>query len=153
MKFSTRIRYGLRAMIEIAACDQSKGILQKTIAKNQSVSNKYLDHIIQALKTAGLIMNLRGKKSGYILTRPANEITILEIHNAFEPGIYIIDCLMLNKTCKRDTLCPSKSFWNDLNNIIHEHFKSTTLQELVLQHNKALLHDTCLKSNNENTNN
>jgi Rrf2 family protein len=87
MRFSTKTRYGIRAMIAIAEADQSKGILQKDIARNQDISNKYLDQIILGLKVAGLINNIKGHKSGYILTRDAETITIYDIHCAFEPGI------------------------------------------------------------------
>ena len=83
MKINTKIRYGLRTMIEIAGCLDPEGILQKDIAKNQNISVKYLDYIISALKLKGLIMNVRGRGSGYRLARPIDEITMLYIYSAF----------------------------------------------------------------------
>ncbi|HBK42488.1 MAG TPA: Rrf2 family transcriptional regulator, partial [Porphyromonadaceae bacterium] len=64
MKINSKIRYGLRTMIEIACCKEPTGILQKDIAKNQNISVKYLDYIISALKLKGLISNTKGRGSG-----------------------------------------------------------------------------------------
>ncbi len=118
-------------MIEIARETNNNGIFQKDIAVRQEISNKYLDHIIYALKVAGLISNVKGKKSGYILTRPAKEITIMDINNAFEPGICIIDCITENYKCERENVCSAKNFWTGLNDIIADYFKENTLQDLL----------------------
>lgn len=118
-------------MVEIAADNSGTGVFQKDISNNQGISNKYLDHIIHALKTADLISNLKGKKSGYILTREASEITVYDIHNAFEPGICIIDCLSEHIHCDRLSGCSARGFWGELNKQIVEYFKSVTLQDLV----------------------
>lgn len=131
MKFSTKTRYGIRAMLEIAINKDDNGIYQKDIAKNQDLSYKYLDHILNSLKVAGLVAKAAGKKSGYVLTRKPTDITVLDIHNAFEPGICVIDCLSENYSCDRETHCASKGFWGRLNNQIIRYFKSTTLQDLI----------------------
>lgn len=136
MKFNTKTRYGLRAMIEIARETENGGIFQKEIAERQGLSNKYLDHIIYSLKVSGLITNVKGKKSGYILTKPAEEITIFDIHNAFEPGICIIDCLIPTYKCDRETSCSAKLFWDGLNNIIIDYFKATSLSDLLNKQEK-----------------
>ena len=73
MKFNTKTRYGVRVVFELALnVNKEGGTLQKEIAESQHVSIKYLDHIISSLKKAGLISNVGGKKSGYVLARPAN---------------------------------------------------------------------------------
>ncbi len=118
-------------MTEIALNESGKGIFQKQIAENQDISVKYLDHIIHALKASGLITNLKGKKSGYVLTRPPSEITMYDIHNAFESGICIIDCLSLNINCDREARCAVKGFWGKLNNQIIDYFKTITLKDLT----------------------
>ena len=118
-------------MMEIASCDQNIGIFQKDIAVNQDISLKYLDHIIHALKVAGLIANVKGKKSGYILTKSPAKITVLNIHNAFEPGICIIDCLSRNVKCEREGICAAKGFWGKLNTQIINYFKTVTLKDLI----------------------
>ncbi len=130
MKFSTKVRYGMRAMIEIAKSNNGEGVFQKDIASKQNISNKYLDHIISALKVAGLVTNANGRKSGYILTRPAKEITLLDIHNAFDI-ISVIDCLNDGNCCDREKECETKDFWQSLNTVIYDHFNSHTLEDLI----------------------
>src|SRR5690554_4117050 len=102
MKITTKTRYGLRAMIEIARETNKQGILQKEIARRQDLSNKYLDQIVLGLKLADLIMNVHGKKSGYILARPAEEITLFDIYQAFEPPFHLVDCLAPNYVCRSE---------------------------------------------------
>jgi Rrf2 family protein len=131
LKFSTRTRYGLRAMIEIAKHSPGTGVFQKDIATAQEISNKYLDHIIHGLKAAGLIANLKGKKSGYVLTKPPEKITVLDIHSAFEPGICVIDCMSENFKCDRENGCEARGFWSTLNRQVSELFESTTLRDFL----------------------
>lgn len=131
MKFSTKTRYGIRAILEIALNADENGIYQKDISTNQNISYKYLDHIINSLKVAGLITKAGGRKSGYILTRQPSEITVYDVHVAFEPGICVIDCLSNSYSCKREESCASKGFWGELNNFIIRYFKSTTIQDLM----------------------
>jgi Rrf2 family protein len=122
-------------MIEIASDTSGNGVFQKDIGVNQDISIKYLDHIISALKGAGLIISPKGKKSGYVLTRSASEITMLDIHCAFENGICVIDCMDVNFKCEREHLCKSKDFWKGLNDLVDNYFSQTTLADLV---NKSL---------------
>lgn len=131
MKFSTKIRYGIRAMVEIAMDKDQNGVFQKDIAERQSISVKYLDQIISALKASGLIVNVKGRKSGYILAKKPSDITILEIHNAFEAGITIIECLNTAIHCDLEEFCKTYKFWGNLNAIIHNYFNSVTLLDLI----------------------
>jgi Rrf2 family protein len=130
VKVNTKTRYGIRAMMEIALHTPDGGIFQKDIAVNQEISNKYLDHIIHAMKVAGLVQR-NGHKGGYILSREPDKITILDIHNAFEFGIKIIDCLDCIIKCPRETECSTKDFWLLLNQRITEVFQSHTLKDLI----------------------
>lgn len=131
MKFSTKTRYGIRATLEIALNGDTNGIYQKEIAQNQDISYKYLDQIINSLKVAGLVTKADGRKSGYILTREPAEISVYDIHNAFEPGICVIDCMAMNFSCDREKFCALKGFWGQLNNTIIDYFKSTTIKDLM----------------------
>lgn len=131
MKFSTKTRYGIRAVLEIALNDCENGIYQKDISKNQDISYKYLDQILSSLKVAGIITKAGGRKSGYVLTRKPSKITIYDVHKAFEPGICVVDCLALNATCEREKYCSLKGFWGDLNNQIIQYFNSVTIQDLM----------------------
>ena len=117
-------------MLEIARDESKSGVLQKDIAERQGISNKYLDQIIHALKAAGLVINHRGKKSGYVLTRHPSEISMLDIHNAFEPGICVIDCMSQHFKCGLEGTCRARGFWGGLNNLVLDYFRSVTLEDL-----------------------
>ena len=130
VKVNTKIRYGLRAMIEVAKNTEKGGILQKDIATNQNISLKYLDPILNGLKVANLIKK-KSHKEGFILSRNPSEITIYDIHNAYEPGVMIIDCLDIQNECNIESTCDVKGFWCELNNMIANKFKSVTLEDLV----------------------
>lgn len=119
-------------MLELALNAESEvGVLQKEIAENQAVSVKYLDHIIADLKTAGLVANVGGKKSGYKLNRPAGEISILDIYLAFEDDLVIIDCLTADGHCPRKKICVLKDYWHGLNDTIRSSMESQNLKDLV----------------------
>jgi Rrf2 family protein len=131
LKFSTKTRYGLRTMIELAKDESGEGVFQKDISKNQDISIKYLDQIIQSLKVAGLIINVKGKKSGYTLTRKPSEITVYDVHRAFENDVCVIDCMAINYSCPRQDKCNAQHFWKGLNNTIIEYLKGTTIEMLL----------------------
>ena len=125
-------------MIEIAQNDSGNGIYQKDIALNQQISNKYLDHIIHALKVSELIFK-KDKRGGYVLSRNPEDITVFDINNAFEPGICVIECLSTNVHCSREDGCAARGFWSKLNNLIIDHFKGVTLKDLI--ENRVVIDD------------
>ena len=136
MKINTKTRYGLRTMIEIALQSQHVGILQKEIARKQNISEKYLDHIIAALKVSGLIINVNGKKSGYKLVRSAKKINIYDIYRAFNPDIAMVTCVSGNENCNNEKQCTVKSYWQELNELIISSMSAQSLQDLVDKHIK-----------------
>ncbi len=144
MKLNTKTRYGVRTMIELAMDWQGKGLFQKEISERQGISYKYLDHIISALKTKGLIVNVDGKKSGYRLTRAPENITVYDIFTAFEPDISIMDCLSPDRQCESNTKCVAHELWGGLNNHIIKYLRSQNLKDLA---------DRQLKFNSENLEN
>ena len=117
--------------MEIAQAVEPAGVFQKDIAVKQHLSLKYLDQIIHALKTARLISNVKGRKSGYVLTRPPEEITIYDIHRAFEPGICVVDCVGKDFICEFSDRCHTQGFWRNLNSLILTYFKSHTLKDII----------------------
>jgi len=122
-------------MLELALnADREKGTLQKEIAENQDVSVKYLDHIIADLKKAGLIVNAGGKKSGYRLNKPAEEISIYDVYTAFEHELVIIDCLLVDGECPNKQKCVLKDYWCELNRTIREDMESMNLKTLAENH-------------------
>ena len=135
MKFNTKTRYGVRVVLELALnADKEGGTFQKDIAENQDVSVKYLDQIIASLKKAGLITNIGGKKSGYILTRPAKDINIYDVYAAFEDDLAIIDCLLSDGECPRRGTCVLRDYWCGLNETIKTSMSAMNLETLADKH-------------------
>lgn len=126
----------MRAILEIALEETENGVFQKDISIRQNISNKYLDNIIAALKTAGLIINIKGKKSGYRLTRKPGEIKIIDVYNAFEPGVVVVDCLSDKYLCERASKCGVRDFWSGMNNTIINYLESYTLEDLIKEHKR-----------------
>jgi len=135
MKFNTKTRYGVRVVLELALnADKEGGTYQKDIAQNQDVSIKYLDHIIASLKKAQLVTNMGGKKSGYVLTRPARDINIYDIYAAFEDDLAIIDCLLEDGECPKKGTCVLKDYWCGLNDSIKSSMLAMNIETLANRH-------------------
>jgi Rrf2 family protein len=131
MKFNTKTRYGLRAMIELGMSSKNVGVYQKEISERQDISFKYLDQIISSLKASGLILNSSGRMSGYILSRDPENISIYDIFKSFEHELAIVDCLNGDGQCNRERKCAARDFWQDLNELIIEHLESVKLADLA----------------------
>jgi Rrf2 family protein len=132
MKLNTKVRYGLRAITDIAQNQKNGGILQKEIANRQEIPLKYLDTIITGLKNSGLIINVAGKSSGYKLLKPADEISVYDIYRAFEPELTLVNCLCETMDCKRIGTCPARDYWFEMNKHIKMLMKDTSLKQVML---------------------
>ncbi len=130
----------MRVVLELALkADKEGGTFQKEIAKSQHVSVKYLDHIISSLKKAGLINNIGGKKSGYILSKPASEITVYDVYSAFEDDLAIIDCLVSDGECPRGEMCVMKDYWGELNETIRNNMQEMNIQLMAEKHRLTIV--------------
>lgn len=136
---NTKIRYGLRTMIEIALPENKNGILQKEIARKQMISEKYLDPIISGLKAAGLIINTRGKKSGYVLAKQSAKISVHDVYRAFESELSLSPCLLNQGQCSHSNDCSAMEYWNSLNDTVNIHMKQKNLKQLADQEQKFIL--------------
>ena len=131
MRVNTKIRYGLRTIIEIANSTDPNGVLQKDIAKSQHISLKYLDPIISALKLKGLVANSKGRGSGYKITREPKDITMLDIYTAFEQ-IVVVECINNMSFCERATHdCKAKNYWDEFSNDFKELLAKKNLEQIM----------------------
>jgi Rrf2 family transcriptional regulator, cysteine metabolism repressor len=130
MKISTRTRYGLRAMADLAINYKEKPVLVKDIAKRQNISDKYLEHIMLALKKAGLVESISGARGGYLLTRDISSINALEIVNALEGSLAPVPCINHKDICKRSETCKVRTLWGRVRKSMEEILSSTTLEDL-----------------------
>ena len=133
MRVNSKLRYGLRTMIEIANSTKPNGMLQKDIAKNQNISLKYLDPIISSLKLKGLITNSKGKGSGYILTRPPASINMLDIYTAFEQ-IIVVECINNMEFCDRSAHdCKGRNYWTEFMCDFNMILKKKNLEQIMIE--------------------
>lgn len=131
MRFNTKVRYGLRVMIDIALHqDFNKGVFQKDISFRQEISNKYLDHIINSLKVAGLIKKA-GPRKGYILAKPVSEITLMDIEKAFIAPLEIQECLYNPEICNMSGVCKARKVWRSLNDRIMNFLLEIRLSDIL----------------------
>ncbi|MDJ0762732.1 MAG: Rrf2 family transcriptional regulator [Myxococcota bacterium] len=131
LKLTTRGRYGLRAMIELAKAFGEGPVLMGDIAKRQAFSRKYLHALLTSLKDAGLVMSRRGNGGGYVLAKSPSDILVSEIFEALEGEMAIVDCLIDPNLCERNKICEAQSLWRRLNDTMLSVLRTATLSELV----------------------
>lgn len=131
MKLSTRVRYGLRMMLNLALNSGIGPVFLNQIAKTEEISEKYLSQLIIPLRTAGLVTSTRGSRGGYRLNKPAAKVTVGEIFSALEGEVALIDCLKNSAACSRSAVCLAREVWQKLNKKILETLNEFTLADLV----------------------
>ena len=131
MKLSTRSRYGVRLMLELALNSTRSSVYLREIAKEEEISEKYLSLIIIPLKAAGLVNSQRGAHGGYTLAKPASEITLKEIVDVLEGDTCLVDCVKNPSACSRSDTCASRDLWTTLSERISQTLGSITLEDLV----------------------
>ena len=136
MRVSTKGRYGLRLLLDLAL-HGTKGeprMLQE-IAASQNISKKYLSQLVIKLRQGGLISSVRGAGGGYKLARPPKMITIMDVLETMEGPIAIVDCLADSGSCERSGRCPPQMLWSQINQKVRNVLMEYTLQDLLeLQH-------------------
>ncbi len=131
MKLSTRGRYGLRALLDLAL-HQGDGLVPlKDIARRQEISLSYLERLTAPLIAAGLVSSTRGARGGIKLVRPPSQIRISEVIEALEGSIGPVECVGDPSHCQRSALCASRDIWSGLRQAIFQVLDSTSLQDLV----------------------
>lgn len=131
MMISTRGRYALRVMIDLAQNSEGNYIAMKEVAARQEVSLKYLERILPLLVKAGLVEGVHGKGGGYRLTKKPEEyrlIDILKVTDSLAP-VECLDCEV--NTCERKENCPTLPLWTEFGEVIEEFFSSKTLSDLI----------------------
>jgi len=131
MKISTKIRYGTRAMLELASHFGEGPIDLREIAGKQDISLKYLEQVIIPLRAAGLLKSVRGSKGGYSLAKHPSEITLNDVIEVLEGPINLIECLKDAKACRRSSFCVTRDIWGEVSRAIDGVFRSVTFEEMV----------------------
>ena len=131
MKLSTRCRYGIHAMFDLAQNTGNGPQAIRSIADRQIVPEQYLEQIIGLLRREGYVKSMRGAQGGYTLARPPGEITIGELIRLLEGPVMMADCMIDADACVRSGQCPSRLVWERLTNCINMVIDSITLQDML----------------------
>lgn len=131
MKLSTKGRYGLRALIDLALYSENETVSIQSIAGRQNISDSYLEQLMRKLRSAGLIVSVRGAQGGYKLARPANEISVGDVLRALEGSLEAVTCGGEDNSCQGADLCVTKFVWERINSSIRDTVDSIKLSQLV----------------------
>jgi len=134
VKISTKGRYALRIMVDLAQQDTGAYIPLKDISQRQEISEKYSEMIIGLLSKAGFVLSSRGKGGGYRLAKSSEKYTVGAILKAAEGSLAPVSCLdMVESLCPRAGRCATLPMWRELDRRIEDYLESVTLADLVLQ--------------------
>ena len=140
MMFSTKAEYGVRVMVELARRSGGEPIPLAEIAANDGLPLAYLEHLVARLRKAGLVDSRRGSRGGYLLARPAAQITMAEVVEALEGSIAPIECIseasdgsiVCARESRSDHVCPTKLLWTRVRFSIVNTLRETTLADLLV---------------------
>lgn len=131
MKISTKGRYALRLMLDLALQGGEGPVPLRDVARRQDISDKYLEQIVTQLSRADLVRSIRGAGGGYLLTRPASEYTVGEILRALEGSLTPVTCVENPSCCCRSEACVTMEVWEQIAAAVSSVVDHTTLQDLV----------------------
>ena len=136
MKLSTKGRYSVTALYELALHYGEGVVPLKTIAKSQGISENYLEQLMASLRRAGLVESVRGAQGGYTLAHPPEEVTIGQIITAVEGPIALVDCLLtdaesLEQSCVRASECVTRQIWEEVCDSINNVLNNIALADLL----------------------
>jgi transcriptional regulator, Rrf2 family len=132
MKISTKGRYALRLMVDLAEHKDNGFIALKDVAKRQNISKKYLEQIVPVLNGAGLLTTNRGNRGGYKLAKEPKEYTVGDILRITEGSIAPVSCLESDvNSCERKNFCQTLYVWEGLYKVVNEYLDGITVQDIV----------------------
>jgi Rrf2 family protein len=131
MKLTTKMRYGTRAMLELALHQGEEPLSLREVAERQDISPKYLEQLFATLQTAGLVNAVRGPRGGYALARPAESINLRQIYEALESPDGFVACTANPQVCERADHCVTQEVWARLYQTCMQLLEETTLADLA----------------------
>lgn len=130
MKLSTKTRYGLRALLDLARQGGSLPVPLREIAERQELPEAYLEKILGQLRRKGLVETVRGVQGGYRLARSASAITVAQVLEILDGPILFSDCSS-GAHCPRREICPANGIWTRLQRGVEEVLQEATLEDLI----------------------
>jgi Rrf2 family protein len=133
MQVSTKGRYGLRILLDIASHEQAGPVTLRDMAQREEISQKYLWQVINPLKVAGLLRAIRGTSGGYVLAKSPEEITVQDIVEILEGPMTMVRCTRAPSSCRRSPGCTSRLAWAEIEQRVRETMSGITLHYLLQQ--------------------
>ncbi len=138
MKLSTKSRYGLRVLLQIAIDSKNDHVVTgREIAESQEISEPYLEQIMIPLKNYGAVSTVRGCRGGYRLKKDAAEISVLDVIELFEGELSLVRCHDGHSSCPRCKFCSASAVWKELSETLREKARSITIAMLAEQEQLA----------------
>jgi len=132
MRFSTRVRYSARALVELSKSYPNGLVSVAAVAVAQNISPKYLERLFHVLRRAKLVDSARGMRGGYTLARPPQEITLLDVYRAVEQeDVQPVHCVEDPAACPMVNVCPTRDTWTEIANSIAAILEGTTIKDLL----------------------
>ena len=131
MKISTKGRYGLRILLDLAIYDRGEPRLIRDISESQQISMKYVSRLVINLRKAGLIQSIRGVHGGFRLNRQPRDISVLDVVEAMEGPVSLVDCVSRPEKCARHDQCATRDIWSRLSSGVRELMREITLQDII----------------------
>lgn len=131
MKISTKGRYGLRLMLDLATFTAGEPVPLKEIAERQDISDKYLEQIVTHLNRAGLVRSIRGAQGGYTMGMSPSQITIGDILRATEGSVCLVDCAKDPNCCEKSEKCIASAVWRKVHLAVEDVVNTITLQDAI----------------------
>lgn len=144
MRLSTKGRYGVKAMLDLAIHSSEGHIALKNIAERQNISEHYLEQLIAILRKAGLVKSVRGAQGGYVLAQEPSEITVGSILRALEGSLAPVDCVVEDEAyeCEKSECCVTRTVWVKVRDSINQVIDSITLEDLIEDYRKLKTDDS-----------
>ena len=134
MMVSTKGRYGLRVLLDVALHQEQGPVALSEIARRQALSQKYLWQVINPLKKAGFLRSTRGSQGGYVLAHDPNAITVRDIVEVLEGPVALVACVNDPETCERSVDCTAHEIWSEIEAKVVAAMASVTLRDIVQRH-------------------
>ena len=131
MKLNTKTRYGVRSILDLALNHTTEPVSLKDISSRQQLPYKYLEHVLTALRTAGLVRSIRGPRGGYTLTKPPDQITLREVFDILEGTEGLVHCTTEPQACDSYDMCVTREVWARMYAACMEVLDSTTFEDLA----------------------
>lgn len=145
MKISTKGRYALRMIVDLAAHQEDTYVSLKDVAERQNISKKYLEQIVPMLNRSGILRTTRGNKGGYMLAKSPDKCTVGDVLRATEGTLAPVSCLEYKPNdCKRADSCSTLFIWEGLYETVSKYLDSITIQDIINRNGNLNGNDYCI---------